>query len=482
MGLKEEITKELAKSTSMDEVRSSLIRRGYLEKDIDEGLKGLIKANEEERSRNDNLLSTKELFDRIGYGFASQQFINIMFMLTGASFFTIGLFNGIKTALTSLLSGFLHEYSKIKHIGKSMISASGIIYGFSFLGMTIALVVKKPWVFALSLIIGALGIIAHGDLYVAFSSKILKNERRKNFLRFISYFGIVITAIALLLAGFVMELIPINGYEFNISLEFLNLAEPIGFKLYGYLLAFEITAIMFILSGYLLSKIEEKKEEAYFSGFSVGTLLKDYFMDSFKSARIFTKNRKVYLLTLAIMMTTIIQVIGNSYYGIFIYEQFKDQLLKGFFNVSVIFTIALIASIIGTVFTKTFSKSIGEAPMLVFGTLLIALMPLTMYYNPHLYAIALATALSVIGGAIVGVAQGMIAERLMDADEQKKFFSSISFISIIPILLLVTLGAFVAQTIGLSFLFLSLSMALVGVVMPLYFLIVVIVDQEYKKE
>jgi MFS family permease len=220
----------------------------------------------------------------------------------------------------------------------------------------------------------------------------------------------------------------------------------------------------------------------YSGEFNIFSLMKEYFFESFKSAKIFTKNTKVYLLTLAIMLTTIVQILGNSYYGIFIYENFKHQFLKGFLNVAVIFTIAIIASISGTFFTKTFSKSIGEAPMLVFGTLLIALMPFTIYYNPHLYAIGLATALSVIGGAIVGVAQGLIAERLMNEDELKTYFSSISFVSIIPIILLVSLGAILAQTISLNFLFLVLAIVLALVIMPIYFIIVVIVDKEYRKE
>jgi len=94
----------------------------------------------------------------------------------------------------------------------------------------------------------------------------------------------------------------------------------------------------------------------------------------------------------------------------------------------------------------------------------------------------LATALSVIGGTIVGVAQGMIAERLMDENEIKTYFSSISFVSIIPIILLVTLGAVLAQTLNLSTLFLILGIVLALVVAPIYFIIVVIVDGEYRRE
>ena len=182
------------------------------------------------------------------------------------------------------------------------------------------------------------------------------------------------------------------------------------------------------------------------------------------------------------MVTIVVQIIGNSYLGIFIYEHFKNQFLGGFMNVALIFVIALITSIAGTMLTKSFAKSLGEAPMLVFGTLLIALLPLTMYFNPNLYAIGLATALSVIGGAVVGVAQGLIGERLMDERELSTYFTGLGYISIIPILVLVTIGAIVAQVFTLQILFLALGIILALIVMPVYFILVLIVDAEYRKE
>jgi MFS family permease len=132
--------------------------------------------------------------------------------------------------------------------------------------------------------------------------------------------------------------------------------------------------------------------------------------------------------------------------------------------------------------TKKFSKSLGEAPMLVFGTLLVALLPLTLYLNPNLYAIGLATALSVIGGAVVGVAQGLIAERLMDDKEINSYFTTLGFISIIPTLVLVIIGAIIAQTYTLQTLFLILGIILAAIVMPIYFILVLIIDAEYRKE
>jgi hypothetical protein len=474
MALIDEVKKEVAGTNSIAEIKNNLIKRGFLESDIDDALKKLINVKVEEKNKNNKILSVKEFLDRIGYGFASQQFVNILFMLSGASLFLIGLINGIKTALTYLLSGFLSEYSKMKYIGKSIISFSGIIYGFSFLGMALAVVIKSPAFFAFSLILGSIGIIAHGDLYVDFYNEVLKNEKRKHFLHFISYFGIIITAAALLLAGFLIEIFPINGLPISIG--------PFGFKVYGYLLAFEITAVMFILSGYILSFIDEAKDQLHGSELHIYRSFQVYVKDSLAATTIFAKNKKIFLLTIATILTTVAQVLGNSYYGIFIYENFRDEFLKGFLNVAVIFVIALIASISGTLVTKRFAKSLGEAPMLVFGTLLIAVLPLTFYYNPNLYSIGLATALSVIGGAIVGVAQGLIAERLMNEDELKTYFSSLGFVSILPILLLVLVGSLIAQAMSIKMLLLMVGILLALVIMPFYFIIVLIVEKEYQKE
>jgi len=482
MGLKEELSKELQHNSSMYIAKSNLINRGYLEDDINKALKGMIKDNPEETHKNNKLLSFKEFFDRIGYGFASQQFINILFMLSGASLLLIGFVNGIKTALIYFLSGFMKEYSRIKYFGKTYISTAGILYGLSFLGMAFSVVLQQPILFMVCLLIGSVGVIAHGDLYLKFFNEVLKSEHRKTFLKFISYFGIFITAISLIVSGLLMEFFPVTGTPFTFDPAWLDLASPITFKIYGYLLAFEITAVMFILSGYLMSFIEEKREDVYGSALYAVAFLKEYVKTAREDSSIFIKNKKVFLLTFAAIIMTIVQVIGNSYFGIFIYDHFKHQFLGGFMNVAVIFVIALITSISGTILTKAFAKSLGEAPMLVFGTLLVALLPLTMYYNPNLYAIGLATALSIIGGAVVGVAQGLIAERLMSDKEQSTYFSGLGFVSILPTFILVTVGAFVAQMFDLRTLFLGLGLVLGGIVMPLYFILVLILQREYNSE
>jgi len=482
MGLKEELSRELGKGNSIYVIKANLINRGYLEEDITTAFKGILTIKSEENDKNNKILGFKELVDRIGYGFASQQFINILFMLSGASLLLIGFVSGLKTALIYFISGFLKQYAKIKYFGKKYIGVSGIIYGLSFLGMAFSVVLHNPLFFTISLLVGTVGVIAHGDTYIRLLNATLNSEHRKTFLKFISYFGIIITAVAIFITGLLMELIPTNGMAFDLNLSWLNLASPIHFELYGYLLAFEITAIMFILSGYLMSLVTEIKEEGNNTITYIFTFVKEYIQNAKEDSGVFIKNKKIFLLTLAAIIMTIAQILVNSYVGIFIYENFKHQFLGGFLNVAIIFVIALITSIAGTLLTKRFAKNLGEAPMLVFGTLLIALLPLTIYYNPNLYAIGLATVLSVIGGAIVGIAQGLIAERIMTEREINTYFSGLGFISILPTIILVTVGAIIAQLYDIQTLFLTSGIILAGIVMPLYFILVLILEKEYRIE
>jgi hypothetical protein len=482
MAVFDEVKKELSISNSVGEIKRKLLVRGYLETDIDAVLNNLMVSKSSEASRNNSIFSFKEFIDRIAFGFSSQQFVNILFALSGASLLLIGLVNGLKTILTYIFSGFIKYYSKMKYIGKSIISSSGVLFGLSFLGMTFSVMVKSPILFALSMLFGTFGIIAHGDLYTEFLNSILKNEKRSGFLRIVSYFGILITAASMLLAGYIIDLFPLNGHILTLNMDGMGFDMPVNLRIIGYLLTFEITAILFIISGYILSFIKEKKDVMQAGGASIMASFRLYFQDMAEYSRIFSKNTSVKMLTIAMVLGTIIQILLNSYTGIFIYYNFKDELFKGFMNVAVVFVIALVASILGSMFTKKFYKSLGEAPMLVFGVLLMTVLPAVLYYNPNMYSIGIATAVSVLGASIMGLAQGLIAEKLMNSEELGKYYSTINFYSVIPTVLIVSAGAMIAQFASLQVLFLSLAVMLLLFIMPLYFVIVMISDKEYRKD
>jgi len=70
----------------------------------------------------------------------------------------------------------------------------------------------------------------------------------------------------------------------------------------------------------------------------------------------------------------------------------------------------------------------------------------------------------------------------MSEKEQVTYFSGLGFVSIIPTFIIVMIGAIIAQTYSLQTLFLGLGIALAAIVMPIYFILVLIIDREYKKD
>ena len=173
-------------------------------------------------------------------------------------------------------------------------------------------------------------------------------------------------------------------------------------------------------------------------------------------------------------ITSIVQALGNSYYGIFIYTQLNNEGFGGFLNVAAIFLVALLSSLFGSTITQKNSREYGKFPMLVFGTMLMAIMPFTYYYNPNLISIGMATVLGIIGGSIAGVARGLLSLDRIHEEKRKRYFSVSSFLFIFPYLVVVPLGSYVAQAYGLQKLFLILGVSLVALVVPLYLLIIII--------
>ena len=116
--------------------------------------------------------------------------------------------------------------------------------------------------------------------------------------------------------------------------------------------------------------------------------------------------------------------------------------------------------------------------MLVFGTLLMAILPLTLVFNLHLLAVGLALILSVIGSAIVGLAQGLLARKIMDEETRRQYFMAVGLLMALPYLILVPVGAWLTQFAGMQALFLAIGLGLGIVVMPLYFILVTMASKE----
>jgi len=209
------VKNELDQNFSLEDIRRKLIGKGFLEEDVDRAIYSVTKNIKYEKNaltrKLNKLFGTKEVFDRTGYGFGNIQMVNILFSLTGASFFVIGIINGLKSIISSVLSSFLKEYNKVNNISKNLIAILGIVFGLSFMFIAMAVRMQSVPLFAVALILGGIGVVGHGDIYKRFFNETLHREKRSNFLKKISYNGVFITIIAMLVGGFLLDFFPIDG-------------------------------------------------------------------------------------------------------------------------------------------------------------------------------------------------------------------------------------------------------------------------------
>ncbi len=423
------------------------------------------KEDRRDTSKDERRLKKKLFLDRVGYGFAATQFINILFSLTGASLFLIGFVNALKSSLSTVLSSFLKEYSKKGFISRRIITFSGLVFGFSFLFMALAVSIQSPALFAASLLLGSLGVVSYGDLFRQFINNEIKKQRFSLLLSKLAFSGIIITTISILLAGYLMDAIPITGELFELSV----LGYELSFRLYGYLIAFEITALAFILSSYIISKLDINIKG---SGEKVKNFFSEYTQNlSLNAKRVFS-NKYLLVLSLASIILAVFYSVLNSFMGIHIYREYQHVFLGGFMNVAVMYGAALFLSFFAPIMTSKFRRALGLAPMFVFGSLLLALLPLVVVYNPFFPAVVTANVLSVFGASIIGSAQGLIANRLLNDADKSAFYISSGMLTVIPFLILVGVLVWLPSVIGLLALFEYLAYGVIVLLLPLYLLLV----------
>ncbi|MCF7798919.1 hypothetical protein K9M74_03375 [Candidatus Woesearchaeota archaeon] len=406
----------------------------------------------------------REILDRLGYGLGAHQFINILFFLTGAGAFLVGIINAFRDIISDFLAAFIKEFSQLNTLGKRFISTAGILFGFSFLGILLGIQLSSTALFAISMLLGSIGVVAYGHLHVQLVDTHLKHEKRSRFLRSISHYGLLITLLAFILSGFLLE-----TFKQGQSIELLGVVIPLT----GYFLVFELAAIMFILSGFILAKTPLKAAEK--KQYSLFTFFKSYLHESFSKAKQFFSSKYSTLLFLGSLFIGVIHTLGTTFYGYIIYDFYKTSYLGGFLNIALVFGIAIFVSLLSPWFTRFVQRRAGLAPMFVFGTLLMTMVPLALLYNPHFYAVILAVSLGVLGSSILGVAQGLLTNKLLEPSEKKTFFTSLKTLSAIPFLILVGGGAYVAHigSFPFSTLLKIIILVLVGFITPLYFSLVI---------
>lgn len=407
-----------------------------------------------------SIFGSKELFDRLSYGFGGYQFITILFYLTGAGAFIVSLITALRDVCITFLSSLLHDYSKVHTVGKQFISNAGIFYGFSFFGILLALRLESVALFAFSLLVGSFGVVTHGELFLRLRDNYIPHERRSGFLQKASHYGLVITAVAFFVAGVVLEL-----FQADKATEIFGMTINVS----GAFILVEVTAILCIISGYLLSLLPNNLQPLKYP-------FKQFRIDFMRKTRHqmsqFLDNKYLVLLLVAGIGVSIVQNLGAALYGYHIYTSFLTSGLGGFINIGLIFTVAIIVSFMGPWLAHFLKKHIGLAPLFVFASLLMGMLPLAFIFNPYFTTILVATSLSVLGASIIGVSQGLLVRKLLYARERNLFFQVNALLTLLPVLIVVPIGGYLAQTQGFIFVFTLLLGLLLFVVAPLYLLLV----------
>lgn len=406
----------------------------------------LQKNPESDKDENLTNLAVKDALDKIGFGFSSQQFINILFFSIGASYFLLGLINTLKVVIGNLTYFFIEKLKNISQ-NKRFISFSGIIYGFSFLLIAVSIFTKSLMLFAFAIIISSISIVIYGESKLLFSV----SSSKAYLIEKLTKYTLIITAISLFIAAYTMDKYPASGVQVLFGI-FNTL---VSFRIYGYLIVLEIAAVSFILAGYILLKLKKEPN------------IKSASANLQSSYNFFIKNKILLLLIIANMVIGLVQTIGYSYYGIFIYQNFNDILFGGFLNVAMVFLISVFTSLIGYFITKINAKVYRKFPILIFGVMMLAFMPFAYFFKPNLIFITIGTIIGVIGGSVVGVTNSLLAIELVNFDLRQAYFSFTNLMSIPLFLVMAPVLAYIAQIYGLSILFLLLTIILALIVIML---------------
>jgi hypothetical protein len=446
------------------------------EKDIDK-FEDIMDYSQEQKIRlsqekkMNKLFSTKEIFDRVGYGLVSNQFLLVFFFIIGAPIFLVGMINGLREMLTILFSSFFKDYSEKTSLGNKFMSYSGLIFGFSFLLIAFSIRLKLIWLFSIAFIFASLGVVIYGELYVSLFNQKLKYEKRNSFLKNIAHNGVIITALSFLLSGAILQYVGLNDISFNFNLFGFVINCPFN----GYILIYELGAICFILSSFIISKLPPLN---YVGKYSIKSIIKLYFHQIYVQTIIFFNNKKLRLILISVMLIGILQTIGNTYYGYFIYTKFNEYGFGGFMNLSIIFTISIFVSFFSFIFVNFLKKHVGLTPMIVFGSLLLGLLPLTLIYNLHFMAVLIASSFTLIGSSIIGFSHGLIANNLLNRHEKTVYFKSLGIMMIWPYFIFIPIFSFFTHIYGFLFLFKTLLFILLFILLPINIKLVLMSEKQ----
>lgn len=414
------------------------------------------------------IFSFKELFDRLGYGFAPQQFISILFFLIGATPFLVGIIFAFKHVLSSLISFFMQFYVKVKSIHSKNISLAGMIFAFSLIGLILATRFQDTLLFSLFLLTGSVGIVTYGELYGPLVQRHIRQERKNFFLDKILSYGLFITGFAFILSGLLFDF-----FGFHSSITLFGFVFPLS----GYFISFEVAALFFFISGFFIQYLPLQRKNSFSSTY-FHSIKKQFFSFWYQTKYFFTHSY-LFFLFLGSILLVVIEILGSAYYGYLIFTHLTSF---QFTWIALFFTSAIFVSFLLQRYLLSLKKHLDIRPLFVLGTLLMAFLPFILHFNPHFHTLWLGVIFYLSGLSTLSMAQSIFIKKILPFEQRKLFFKTVDFLLLLPTIIFVPLGAYLTFIHGFDF-FLQLVLGiLIFGVLPIYFILVLLSDRKkYKR-
>ena len=319
----------------------------------------------EDVEHNTKTLAFKETGERLAFGLGNLQLLNVLLITVIPNIFITGLILAIRSVVTGVIeSGYL-SFSKRFDGEKKRSYWYGSALGYSFILSSIFITLHSVTdgvlfmgLFAASFL--SIGIF--GALYLQSGLRLksgsINKDRMNHYLKWISYYGIVLVAIVFLIAGIVLDV-----YSEPIIITDL----PVPLFIYGYAILLFVTGILVLVTAYLSTCLRRVRIVQDGVGtisayrHSIGSALRETLAEGSFAKSMLAAGVVFYSGQLAL----------NYYLGIHLYEHFE-----AFTPVAVLFGATLLTMfVVPLFFDKKTLRLNGRSSLFLFGTGLALFIP-----------------------------------------------------------------------------------------------------------
>jgi len=409
----------------------------------------------EDVERNTKVLSFKETGERLAFGLGNLQLLNVLLITVIPNVFIAGIILAFRSIATGFVeSGYL-SFAKRFDGERTRSFWFGNALGYSFIlaaiFITLQSISTNP-VFTALFALSFLMIGAFGALYLQSGLRLktgsINKYRMNHYLKWISYYGIVLVAAVFLIAGVVLDL-----YSEPVVIE--NLL-PVPLFIYGHAILLFITGILVLLTAYLSTCLRRVKvmQEGAGTGTSYVRSMMAPIRETLSQGSFTTS-----MLAAGVVFYSA-QLALNYYLGIHLYLHFE-----AFTPVAVLFAATLLTMfVVPLFFDKKTLRLNGRSSLFLFGAGLALFIPLVfaLVHTPIIRAglvsllaptiIAPETAIDflpmlylligIAGSSIAGIAFSRLALDTMKPVVRSRFMRSLGILTPLSsgVLILVVFG------------------------------------------